>query len=83
MTITRPVDRGLLQAVERLVAIGPQLGMPLPLQLGTIPAERAVTAARATVRTFFDAQLRGRPDTANLLMGASPRHPEIQYIAGR
>ncbi|GGP88315.1 lipase [Streptomyces melanogenes] len=66
-----------------LVAIGPQLGMPLPLQLGTIPAERAVAAVRATVRTFFDAQLRGRPDTGHLLMGASPRHPEIQYIAGR
>ncbi|MFI1104503.1 alpha/beta hydrolase family protein [Streptomyces melanogenes] len=65
-----------------LVSIGPQSGVPLPL-LGTIPAERAVAAVRATVRTFFDAHLRGRPDTGHLLMGASPRYPEIQYIAGR
>lgn len=66
-----------------LVSMGPQLGVPLPLPLGTIPAERAVAAVRATVRTFFDAHLRGRPDTGHLLMGASPRYPEIQYIAGR
>ncbi|WP_371648841.1 MULTISPECIES: alpha/beta hydrolase family protein [unclassified Streptomyces] len=66
-----------------LVSIGPQLGVPLPLPLGTIPAERAVAAVRATVRTFFDAHLRRRPDTGHLLMGASARYPEIQYIAGR
>jgi hypothetical protein len=31
---------------------------------------------------FFDAHLRGRPDTSHLLTGASLRHPEIRYVAG-
>ncbi|MCB5169081.1 lipase [Streptomyces bambusae] len=70
-------------AFTDLVSVGPQLGVPLPLQLGTVPADRAVAAVRATVRAFFDAQLRGRPDTGRLLMGASTRHPEIEFVAGR
>ncbi|CAM5711719.1 esterase [Streptomyces canarius] len=65
-----------------LVALAPQLPPGLPLQVGTIPADRAVAAVRATVRAFFDLRLRGRPDTAHLLDGASPRYPEIGYIAG-
>ncbi|MFI2201205.1 alpha/beta hydrolase family protein [Streptomyces sp. NPDC020192] len=66
------------------VAIAPQLPEPVRQQLrvGTIPADRAVAAVRATVRAFFDLQLRGRPDTGQLLRGASPRYPEILYIAG-
>ncbi|MEU6595806.1 alpha/beta hydrolase family protein [Streptomyces flaveolus] len=67
-----------------LVAIAPQVPVVVrqQLQAGTIPADRAVAAVRATVRAFFDLQLRGRPDTAHLLHGASPRYPEIGYIAG-
>ncbi|MFF8728538.1 alpha/beta hydrolase family protein [Streptomyces sp. NPDC015171] len=65
-----------------IVAAAPQLPPGLPLQTGTIPADRAVAAVRATVRAFFDLQLRGRPDTGQLLWGASPRYPEIGYIAG-
>ncbi|MET8564172.1 lipase [Streptomyces flaveolus] len=65
-----------------LVALAPQLPPGLPLQVGTIPADRAVAAVRATVRAFFDLQLRGRPDTGHLLDGSAPRYPEIGYIAG-
>jgi dienelactone hydrolase len=67
-----------------LVAIAPQLPEPArqQLQVGTVPADRAVAAVRATVRAFFDLQLRGRPDTGRLLQGASPRCPEVLYIAG-
>jgi hypothetical protein len=67
-----------------LVALAPQLPAFLGpmLQVGTIPADRAVAAVRATVRAFFDLQLRDCPDTAQLLWGASPRYPEIEYIAG-
>ncbi|MEV5146312.1 lipase [Streptomyces sp. NPDC052727] len=65
-----------------LVALAPQLPPGLPLQVGSIPADRAVAAVRATVRAFFDLRLRGRPDTGHLLNGASPRYPEIGYIAG-
>ncbi|MFD7710157.1 hypothetical protein [Streptomyces sp. NPDC059786] len=67
-----------------LVAIAPQLPEPVrgTLETGTIPADRAVAAARATVRAFFDLQLRGRPDAGRLLWGASPRYPEIEYVAG-
>ncbi|MFH8801021.1 alpha/beta hydrolase family protein [Streptomyces sp. NPDC017936] len=71
-------------AYTDIVAIAPQVPEPVRqgLQAGTIPADRAVAAVRATVRAFFDLQLRGRPDTGGLLWGASPRHPEIGYIAG-
>ncbi|MEV4616697.1 lipase [Kitasatospora sp. NPDC049258] len=67
-----------------IVAVAPQLSEPVRrmLQTGTIRADRAVAAVRATVRAFFDLQLRGRADTGHLLCGASPRHPEIEYIAG-
>ncbi|WP_405875136.1 lipase [Streptomyces sp. NBC_00005] len=65
-----------------IVAIVPQLAVSLPLPLGTIPADAAVAAARATVRAFFDAHLRGRPDTSHVLTGASPRYPEVRYVAG-
>lgn len=67
-----------------IVAVAPQLpeAVRRQLQAGTIPADRAVAAVRATVRAFFDLQLRGRPDTGHLLRGASPRYPEIRYIAG-
>ncbi|QHA09530.1 lipase [Streptomyces broussonetiae] len=67
-----------------IVALAPQVPEPVrrTLQAGTIPADRAVAAVRASVRAFFDLQLRGRPDTGHLLRGASPRHPEILYIAG-
>ncbi|MEU9478449.1 lipase [Streptomyces sp. NPDC048191] len=67
-----------------IVAVAPQLPEQVraQLQTGTIPADRAVAAVRATVRAFFDLQLRGRPDTGRLLRGASRRYPEIQYIAG-
>jgi hypothetical protein len=67
-----------------LVAIAPQLPEPVreTLQTGAIPADRAVAAVRAATRAFFDLQLRSRPDTGHLLWGASPRYPEIEYIAG-
>ncbi|MFF7371644.1 alpha/beta hydrolase [Streptomyces tricolor] len=65
-----------------LVALAPQLPPGPPLQVGTIAADRAVAAVRATVRAFFDLQLRGRPDTGHLLDGASRRHPEVGYVAG-
>jgi len=67
-----------------LAALAPQLPEPVRkmLQIGTVPADRAVAAVRATVRAFFDLQLRGRPDAGQLLWGASPRYPEIEYIAG-
>ncbi|MFB7999354.1 alpha/beta hydrolase family protein [Streptomyces sp. NPDC056002] len=67
-----------------IVAIAPQVpeSVRKSLQIGTIPADRAVAAVRATVRAFFDLQLRGRPGAGHLLWGASPRYPEIQYIAG-
>ncbi|MFF4506850.1 alpha/beta hydrolase family protein [Streptomyces sp. NPDC001401] len=65
-----------------LVALAPQLGGALPLPVGTIPADAAVAGVRATVRAFFDVHLRGRPDTSHVLAGASPRHPEIRYVAG-
>ncbi|GAA2479373.1 lipase [Streptomyces longisporus] len=65
-----------------LVALAPQLGGALPLPVGTIPADRAVAGVRATVRAFFDAHLRGCPDTSHVLTGASPRYPEIRYVAG-
>ncbi|MCE0445027.1 lipase [Streptomyces tricolor] len=65
-----------------LVALAPQLPPGPPLQVGTIAADRAVAAVRATVRAFFDIQLRGRPDTGHLLDGASRRHPEVGYVAG-
>ncbi|AUG82019.1 lipase [Kitasatospora sp. MMS16-BH015] len=67
-----------------LVALAPQLPAPLGpmLQAGSIPADRAVAAVRATVRAFFDLQLRGRSEAGQLLWGASPRFPEIGYIAG-
>lgn len=64
------------------VALVPQIKAPLPAPVGTIPADRAVAAVRATVRTFFDVQLRGRHDKAHLLSGASPRYPEIRHVAG-
>jgi hypothetical protein len=66
-----------------IVAIAPQLPEPVrdTLQIGAIPADRAVAAVRATMRAFFDLQLRGRPDTGHLLWGASQRCPEIEYIA--
>ncbi|MEU2063572.1 hypothetical protein [Streptomyces sp. NPDC013455] len=41
-----------------------------------------MAAVRATVRAFSDLRLRGRPCTGQLLCGASPRYPEIAYIAG-
>ncbi|MDR3082523.1 MAG: lipase [Streptomyces sp.] len=65
-------------------ALAPQLPEPVraTLQIGTIPADRAVAAVRATVRAFFDLQLCDRPDTGQLLWGASPRYPEVEYIAG-
>ncbi|MGF1426418.1 alpha/beta hydrolase family protein [Kitasatospora sp. LaBMicrA B282] len=67
-----------------IVAIAPQLPAPVrqALPVGTIPADRAVAAVRATVRAFFDLQLRGRHDAGQLLWGASPRYPEIGYITG-
>ncbi|AOR35336.1 lipase [Streptomyces fodineus] len=67
-----------------VVAVAPQLPEPVRqrLQAGKIPADRAVAAVRATVRAFFDLRLRRRPDTGHLLWGASPRYPEIEYIAG-
>lgn len=67
-----------------IVAIAPQLPEAVrnTLQIGPIPADRAVAAVRATVRAFFDLQLRGRPDAGHLLWGASRRYPEIEYIAG-
>lgn len=67
-----------------IVAIAPQVPEPVrkTLQIGTIPADRAVAAVRATVRAFFDLQLRGRPGAGHLLWGASPRYPEVEYIAG-
>ncbi|MDT0468848.1 alpha/beta hydrolase family protein [Streptomyces gibsoniae] len=67
-----------------IVAIAPQIpeSVRRTLQIGTIPADRAVAAVRATVRDFFDLQLRGRQDAGHLLWGASPRYPEIEYIAG-
>lgn len=67
-----------------IVAIAPQVPEPVrrQLQAGTIPADRAVAAVRATVRAFFDLRLRGRPDPGHLLRGTSPRYPEILYIAG-
>ncbi|WP_438305996.1 hypothetical protein ACSHXN_40425 [Streptomyces sp. HUAS TT11] len=66
------------------MAIGPQVpeAVRRTLQIGTIPADRAVAAVRATVRAFFDLQLRGRRDTRHLLWGAAPHYPEIEYIAG-
>lgn len=67
-----------------IVAIAPQVPEPVrdTLQVGPIPADRAVAGVRATVRAFFDLHLRGRPDTGHVLWGASSRHPEIGYIAG-
>ncbi len=69
-------------AFTDLVALAAGMGFPRgePL-LGTLPADRAVAAVRATVRAFFDLHLRRRPDTTNLLRGASTRHPEIRFIA--
>lgn len=67
-----------------IVAIAPQIPEAVrnTLQIGTIPADRAVAAVRATVRAFFDLQLRDRRDTRHLLWGAAPRYPGIEYIAG-
>ncbi|MFS4092954.1 acyl-CoA thioester hydrolase/BAAT C-terminal domain-containing protein [Streptomyces sp. AF1A] len=50
-----------------IVAIAPQVPEPVrgTLQIGTIPADRAVAAVRATVRAFFDLQLRRRPDVGH------------------
>ncbi|GHI51284.1 lipase [Streptomyces rubradiris] len=77
----RLADAGHLSFSD-IVALAPQLPPGLPLQVGTVPADRAVAAVRAVVRAFFDLQLRGRPDTGLLLRGASARHPEIGYVAG-
>ncbi|CAL9318799.1 alpha/beta hydrolase family protein [Streptomyces sp. SudanB182_2057] len=77
----RLADAGHLSFSD-IVALAPQLPPGLPLPVGTVPADRAVAAVRATVRAFFDLQLRGRPDTGLLLRGASARHPEIGYVAG-
>jgi hypothetical protein len=67
-----------------IVAIAPQLPEPVreTLQIGTISADRAVAAVRATVRAFFDLQLRGRPGAGHLLWGTAPRYPEVEYVAG-
>ena len=32
---------------------------------------------------LFDAHVLGRPDISQLLMGASPRSPEVDYVAGQ
>ncbi|MGW2487238.1 alpha/beta hydrolase family protein [Streptomyces sp. NPDC001606] len=79
----RLADAGHLSFTD-LVAVAPQLPAPVRqgLEVGTIPAERAVAAVRAVLRAFFDLQLCGRPDTGRLLRGASARYPEIGYIAG-
>ncbi|MGW1595597.1 alpha/beta hydrolase family protein [Streptomyces sp. NPDC002343] len=77
----RLADAGHLSFTD-IAALAPQLPPGLPLDVGTVPADRAVAAVRATVRAFFDLRLRDRPDTGRLLRGASARYPEIGYIAG-
>ncbi|MCC2277744.1 lipase [Streptomyces sp. ET3-23] len=63
-----------------IVALAPQMKGGFP-QVGTIPADRAVAAVRATVRAFFELHLRGRADAGHLLEGASRRYPEVGFIA--
>jgi hypothetical protein len=45
--------------------------------VGTIPADRAVTAERAYIRAFFDRCLRGRD--SHLLDGPSAEYPEARF----
>ncbi|WP_372348297.1 hypothetical protein [Streptomyces sp. KL116D] len=67
-----------------IVALAPQVPEPVrdTLQIGAIPADRAVAGVRATVRAFFDLHLRGRPDTGHVLWGASSRHPRSATSPG-
>jgi predicted dienelactone hydrolase len=68
----------LIPQLIRSVPLSPQMIAALTDQIGTISADRAVSAQRAYLRAFFDLHLRHRDN--HLLSKPSPRYPEIEFV---
>lgn len=68
----------LVQQLEKALPIPPQVVAALTGAIGTIKADRAVTAERAYLGAFFDLHLRHRDN--QLLSEPSPRYPEIKFV---
>lgn len=63
--------------LPQLAAQGAIAADRLTEDIGTVAPQRAVTATRAYVASFFDRWLRGHDD--HLLDGPSARYPEMEY----
>ncbi|MFF4256015.1 alpha/beta hydrolase family protein [Streptomyces sp. NPDC001663] len=68
----------LAQQLEKALPLAPEVIAYLTNTIGTIDADRAVTAQRAYLAAFFDLHLRGRD--GHLLSGPSARYPEIEFV---
>ncbi|HEY7483552.1 MAG TPA: lipase [Streptosporangiaceae bacterium] len=68
----------LAQQLESALPIPPEVVAALTTDIGTINADRAVTAERAYLNAFFDLHLRHHDD--HLLSKPSPRYPEIEFM---
>ncbi|MEI5103680.1 hydrolase [Streptomyces sp. PmtG] len=69
------------QTYTDLAAVLPQSGLPRAVvekNIGTVDPQRAISAQRAYVASFFDRWLRHQDD--HLLDGPSPRFPEVRYV---
>jgi dienelactone hydrolase len=68
----------LTQQLEKALPIPEDVVANLTTAIGTIDADRAVTAVRAYLTAFFDLHLRHHDD--GLLSGPSARYPEIRFV---
>jgi hypothetical protein len=68
----------LAQQLEKALPIPPEVVAALTTAIGTISADRAVTAERAYLNAYFDLHLRHHDD--HLLSRPSPRYPEIEFV---
>jgi hypothetical protein len=68
--------QALIPWFRRFFEVPPEL---LATTIGTVGPERILRALRSYLPAFFDQHLRGR--RSKLWDGASPRHPDVRFIA--
>jgi hypothetical protein len=68
--------QALIPWFRRFFEVPPEL---LATTIGTVDPERTLRALRSYLPAFFDRHLRGRRSPP--WNGASPRHPDVRFIA--
>jgi hypothetical protein len=67
--------QSLLPQIVAQLGLEPALQAPI---IGDVDPSRSVASQRAYLTAYFDEHLRHRPQ--RLLDGASPEHPDVQFL---